>query len=215
MLEYQTIYLQVEKSCNMFILPRVGQYEVGLCCWSLFQASFRNTSASLGTRSCFSWDVQWWLCFDASASSLVCFGFLEAILAVGKWVYSSNSIGLTIRLNSIGLKHEWELLVRALSAGRLADNIQVREKNYPGESLDFLVDLVPVGEGDLTFSEVLVCSSEGKAGGLRRCSSVVEVCRGEPIPVLWWGFYVPSIQNKACPLPLPCPLYSSMKWILG
>lgn len=65
------------------------------------------------------------------------FGFLEAVLAVGKWVYSSDSIGLTIRLNSIGLKHEWESLVRALSAGRLADNVQVREKNYPGESWIF------------------------------------------------------------------------------
>lgn len=54
-----------------------------------------------------------------------------------KWVYSSNSIGLKIRLNSIGLKNEWESLVKALCAGRLADSIWGGEKNYPGESWIF------------------------------------------------------------------------------
>lgn len=46
----------------------------------------------------------------------LCKSVLAFLRPAGEWIYSFNSIGLTIKLNSIGLKNEWESLVRELSS---------------------------------------------------------------------------------------------------
>lgn len=141
--------------------------------WLTFSAILRQLNTIYNTHCNGSYS-------KASANALVCFGFLESMLAVIQWVYGFGNIGLSVKYHS--LKSEWVVSKSLQLAFRVE---KINKKINPLDFWIFLVKLVPMVQAELGGSEFLLWL----LGKCKRTEKMQLCIRKESIPVLYWGFY--------------------------